>query len=129
MLTHPSDEQLNDFFDRALSPADHVAVARHLEVCPDCASLVDDLREVVGGAATLEPLVPPDRAWTRIAQTLGQRAGGRGQRWRPVWALATAALIVLAFLTGRFVEHRTAAPARTAVQQPQSAAVGASASP
>jgi hypothetical protein len=47
----------------------------------------------------------------------GQRVEGRGERWTtqwgPAWALATAALVILGFLTGRFVEHRVA-PAQIA---------------
>jgi hypothetical protein len=69
---------------------------------------------------------PPPHVWQQIesqADHEGQRAEGRGQdakaggqgakagwrqaQWRPAWALATAALVIAAFLTGRLVEHRT----------------------
>ncbi len=131
-MTHPGDEQLNDFLDRALGPADHVAVARHLEICPDCARVVDELQQVVREAAALGPLMPPERVWERVEGEIGergQRAEGRGQSWRPVWALATAALIVLAFLTGRFVEQRTSRPGPVAIQQTSPAVAVSAPSP
>jgi hypothetical protein len=122
-MTHPSDEQLNDFLERELSPADHVEVSRHVEVCPDCALVVAELQQIVRDAASLEPTSPPPHVWHQIergktAEHEGQRAEGRGQRakaggqaqwraqWRPAWALATAALVIAAFLTGRLIEHR-----------------------
>jgi hypothetical protein len=137
-MTHPSDEQLNDFLERELSPADHVEVSRHVDACPDCALVVAELQQIVRAAASLPPMTPPAHVWGRIESRLGaagatplrgkradegqradeghradegQRADGRRQtRWRtqwgPAWALATAALVIAAFLTGRLVEHR-----------------------
>jgi hypothetical protein len=139
-MTHPTDEQLNDYLERALSPAHHVEVARHLEGCADCARVVGELEHIVREAASLAPLTPPAHAWTRLerrmeggqrAEGRGQRAEGRGQRaegrgqtrWGPVWALATAALVVLAFLTGRFVEHRTSPQSQASIDPAQPAGV------
>ena len=142
-MTHPSDEQLNDFLERELSPADHVEVSRHVDVCPDCALVVAELQRIVRDAASLEPMKPPPHVWHQIERQVrtttatdveGPRAAayaeldsnelrraapqrearrreGRGQGrwrapWRPAWVLATAALVIAAFLTGRLVEHR-----------------------
>jgi hypothetical protein len=133
-MTHPSDQQLNDFLERELSPADYVEVSRHVDACPGCALVVAELQQIMRAAASLEPMTPPAHVWGQIESRLGataaatpggqsaedegQRAEGRGQRaegrgwapwrtqWGPAWALATAALVIVAFLTGRLVEHR-----------------------
>ena len=129
-MSHPSSEQLNDYIERALAPADHVAVMRHLESCADCADTVSDLERIVREASTLAPLVPPEAAWVRLEQQLKIDERPRTVWTRtPVWALATAALVILAFFTGRFVEHRsvpvqqasTAIAVRPVVVEPPSA--------
>jgi anti-sigma factor RsiW len=155
-MTHPSDEQLNDLLERELSPADHVEVSRHVETCPHCALVVAELQQIMRDAASLQPMTPPDHLWNQIGGQLratdeGQRAAayaqldpnelrrpaeaqgakaGRQTLWRmhggPAWALATAALIIVAFLTGRLVEHR-ARPASAAVAAAGSQAVDAAA--
>jgi hypothetical protein len=136
-MTHPTDEQLNDYLERELSPADYVEVSRHVEACPDCARVVAELQQIVREAASLEPMTPPAHVWNQIdsqlrpAEAQSAKAGGQGgwrTQWGPVWALATAALVIAAFLTGRVVEHRAppsaAATARGA--QPVDAAAAAS---
>jgi anti-sigma factor RsiW len=107
-MSHPSDEQLNDYIERALAPADHVAVMRHLEGCAECADAVSDLERIIREASMLGPLAPPEAVWTRLERTLKTETTSR-PRWTmvPVWALSTAALVVLAFFVGRFVEHRS----------------------
>ena len=168
-MTHPSDEQLNDFLERELSPADHVELSRHVDACPDCARVVAELQQIVREAASLEPMSPPVHVWNEIERQLrpaqdafriGQRAESEGQKaaayaqsdsnelrrpaeaqsakaggqgrwrtqWGPVWALATAALVIAAFLTGRMVEHRArpSAVATTRSAQPVDAAAAAS---
>jgi hypothetical protein len=150
-MTHPTGEQLNDYLERELSPADHVEVSRHVETCPDCALVIAELQQILRDAASLAPITPPVRVWTEIesqlrasqdavveaqrgAEAQGAKAAGDrrsltarwgrwrlahwGQwrptqwgrwqptRWGPAWALATAALVIVAFLTGRIVEHR-----------------------
>src|SRR5436190_16303420 len=117
-MTHPSDEQLNDYFERQLSPADYVEVSRHLDVCPDCALVVAELQEIVREAASLAPMTPPAHVWNQIESRLrptsnelrlppnaatataakagGQKTEATGTwrtQWGPVWALATAALV------------------------------------
>jgi hypothetical protein len=117
-MTHPTDEQLNEYVERALSPADDVDVVRHVEGCSQCALVVADLQQITREAASLGPVTPPAHVWKQIESQLGgNKAEGRGKRWAtqwgPAWALATAALVILAFLTGRFVEHHVA-PAQIA---------------
>jgi putative zinc finger protein len=144
-MPHPSAEQLNAYLERELSPADHVEVARHLDGCADCALVIAELQHVVHEAASLKPLEPPPQVWARIARRLeppeaslvgrraeekgkGQRAEGGGQTrrhmgwhtaWGPAWALATAALVIAAFLIGRLVEHRAVPPHDAAADHAQ----------
>ena len=125
-MTHPDEEVLNDYVERELSPAEHVRIATHLETCVDCALVVDDIQQIVRDAAALGPIAPPPHVWARIqararcsrqstvdsrqskvhspqstAQEPGVQSPQRG--WQPfAWAAATAALVVMAFFTGRF---------------------------
>ena len=120
-MTHPSEETLNDYVERDLSPAEHVRVARHVETCADCSRFVADIQQLVREAAKLGPLEPPPHVWTAVksqvdspeptAQRLKPTAQGLAPKYhrpwpRIAWALATAALVVLAFMTGRFVNQR-----------------------
>jgi hypothetical protein len=118
---HPGQEQLNDFVDGALDPVGHQRVAQHLEHCAECALFVEELQRIVTASASLPILDPPDRVWQRIRPQLteARRAESREQRaesgaqsarrlweWKPAWALATAAAVVMAFLAGRGIEQR-----------------------
>jgi hypothetical protein len=129
-MTHPTEQTLNDFLDRALSPAEHVEVADHVERCGDCALIVAELQYVVREAAALGPVTPPAHVWERLRERLEVErsmpgAREKGQRVnvsRFSWALATAALIVLAFLTGRYVDrrgHEEGAPPQAGVETAQ----------
>jgi hypothetical protein len=111
-MTHPTTEQLNEYVERALSPGDHVDVMRHVEGCSECSVVVADFQQIIREAAALGHVTPPVHVWKQIESQVsrGQR---RTTQWGPAWALATAALVILAFLTGRFVEHRIA-PAQIA---------------
>src|SRR5688500_208808 len=124
-MTHPNEETLNDFIERDLTPAEHVRVAAHIETCPDCALFVADMQQIVRDASSLRPLTPPPHVWTAIqsrldsaepqAHSLEPQAhspelkvqGRQSSVWMTfAWAAATAALVVMAFLTGRFVNLR-----------------------
>jgi hypothetical protein len=115
-MTHPSEETLNDYIERDLTPAEHVRVATHLETCADCALFVTDVQQIARDASALGPMEPPPQVWTRIQSSIVDRPASSvsrstidDRRWtipRLSWGLATAALVVLAFLTGRFVNQR-----------------------
>ena len=129
MMTHPTEETLNDYLERELSPAEQVRVATHLETCADCALVVAEFQQVVREASALGPLTPPEHVWSLIRSKLEPRAQSleptvhRPQPrahspWtRFGWAMATAALVFMAFFTGRFVnqrEQQTASQQQTA---------------
>jgi hypothetical protein len=135
-MTHPSEEVLNDYVERELSPAEHVRIATHLETCAECALVVLDFQQIVRDASALGPIEPPERVWTKIAQSIGdsrQSSVDRPEsaavslessvqspqstvqrvptmadrRWTSfAWAAAAAALIVMAFFTGRLTHQR-----------------------
>jgi anti-sigma-K factor RskA len=129
MMIHPTEETLNDYLERELSPAEQVRVATHLETCADCALVVAEFQQVVREASTLGPLEPPPHVWTAIQARLespeskvqspqsNHQPPTTNQLPRWAWAMATAALVVMAFFTGRFVnqrEQQTASQQQTA---------------
>lgn len=75
-------ELLSDHLDGSLPGGDRVALARHLELCLDCAEAHDELRAILGAASECREhlYAPPDaRAmWLRISNTIeGERAFNR----------------------------------------------------
>ncbi|HEY0284525.1 MAG TPA: hypothetical protein VGC23_03990 [Vicinamibacterales bacterium] len=121
-MTHPNEETLNDYVERELSPAEQVRVATHVEACCECALVVAEIQQVVHDAAALGAIIPPPHVWTLIQARIGDRPSAivdrpsaivdrrstiDDRRWtRFTWATATAALVVMAFLTGRFLNVR-----------------------
>ncbi len=136
-MTHPTEDTLNDYIERDLSPAEHVRVATHLETCADCALVVAELQQIVRDASALGPIQPPEHVWDLIQSTVQSPEStvhspestvqSRQSRvWpRYAWALATAALVVMAFFVGRFAQQREQQTASE--QRADTAAVRASA--
>ena len=144
-MTHPNERTLNDYVERELSPAEQVRVATHVEACGECALVVAEIQQVVRDAAALGPITPPPHVWTllqarlaqstvhsrqsivdslesRVQESRVQSPESRVSRsWtRYAWAAATAALVVMAFLTGRFLNVREAPRAVEQVAGPGS---------
>ena len=71
-MTHPTDETLNDYVERELSPAEHVRVATHLEACAECTLVVAEIQQIVREAGALGPIEPPQYLWSRIEERLGE---------------------------------------------------------
>ena len=65
-MTHPTEDTLNDYIERELSPAEQVRVATHLETCADCALVVAELQQIVREASALGPIQPPEHVWNLI---------------------------------------------------------------
>ena len=120
MMTHPPEETLNDYLERELTPAEQVRVATHLEMCPDCALIVAEFEKIVRDASALGPIEPPEHIWTAIQSTVARRQSlvdspeSKAQDPQPsvhslwpryAWALATAALVVMAFFVGRMAQQ------------------------
>jgi len=95
---------------------------KHLETCPSCASLVNDLRYIAEQAKLLLPMHDPNpRVWNNIEQSLHREgllpaSEGRMSRlgnitknpteaknWTPLgWAMAVTAVAVFAFALTNF---------------------------
>jgi anti-sigma factor RsiW len=107
---HPTQADINDYVDGALSLSDRAAVAEHLDQCATCRALADDLRELRRAARELAPIEPPARLWTKLEPAVRKSfANGRQpaetafpgptrRTWRSqtVWVTAAAAVLVLA---------------------------------
>lgn len=94
-----TDIETTDYLDGSL-PAEHRArVESHLEHCPDCRSIVEDLRSIQLAVRTLEPLVPPPSVWARISTRLEPARQpwhwSELFTWRMLPAAATAAVLVV----------------------------------
>lgn len=117
-------ERINDYVDGALSEADQVEVARHLDGCPACERAVADLGQMRRAAQTLSPRRPRADAWQRIAAELSRElpvtptaAPVFWTRQRLAWA-AAAVLVLAVASTLWFVRQ----PAPTVGQQASSPA-------
>ncbi|HEY7499633.1 MAG TPA: zf-HC2 domain-containing protein [Vicinamibacterales bacterium] len=96
-----SRKDIQELVDGTLGRIREAELRQHLDECPSCRALFDDLQRVRDVAATIEPIAPPDHVWLQIAGRLRQE--GRVQdapapiahRHQYVW-LAIAAALVLA---------------------------------
>lgn len=70
-MRHPAPEQLSQFLDGDLPPEEHQRLATHLEVCAECAELLDDLRRVLARAQSLEDRPPRLDLWPGVAAAIG----------------------------------------------------------
>jgi anti-sigma-K factor RskA len=128
---HPTDTTLDGYADGTLSAAERPSVEQHLAGCAACREMVDDLREILRGAADLELRQPPVRAWSRLERAIKMEsahatpdAAAPGARpevgaarlafARAPWlaGLAAAAAIILATVVGlRYAPGRHTEPA------------------
>jgi hypothetical protein len=120
---HPNELTLSEYVDRTLGRDEHAQVARHLETCAACRTLVDDLREITRAAAALDPLAPPGRVWTRIEKEIRRdrasgmapvrgRVHGLAASW--TWLAAAAVLVLAVFIGVRFAPSTPSDPASAA---------------
>jgi len=66
-------DRLSDYVDGELDAAEHAALEVHLQICARCARTVEELRDVVQRAATLEAQPPAQDLWPAIAARLEPR--------------------------------------------------------
>ena len=67
-------DRLSEYLDGDLPEAEHAALEAHLAECPTCASVLNELRRVVGRARALEPRSPVHELWPGIAARIGATA-------------------------------------------------------
>lgn len=70
-MTHPQSERWSEYLDGELPAGGLRELEAHLAGCPECRSLLDDLRRVVARAAALEDQPPRGDLWPRVSARIG----------------------------------------------------------
>ena len=114
----PWTDQLSDYLDDELSPAERAAMDEHLAGCAACRAVLDELRRVSVRARGLRDRDPDADLWPAIARKIGhpeaaeddptdelaarrRKRIGFDRRW--LWpGAAAAAVLVLGIGIGRF---------------------------
>ncbi|HEX9580475.1 MAG TPA: zf-HC2 domain-containing protein [Gemmatimonadales bacterium] len=116
-MTDQWTERLSEYLDGDLSADERVELEAHLPGCPECRTILDDLRAVVVRASQLEDRRPAGDLWPGIAERIGAqtreparvlsleaarrvRTPGRLLIGRMQLAAAAAALITVSAGTG-----------------------------
>jgi hypothetical protein len=102
-------DQLSDYLDGDLPPAETSALERHLESCEECRVTLAGLRDVKERAAALVDPPAPDDLWAGIASRIGTAGStsANGPRVLPLprrarvlaWALPAAAAAAVVLVT------------------------------
>ncbi len=120
-MMHLSEEQLLAL--RYGAEKDRSAGEQHLAACAECRGNFERLCQVLAAVDTM-PVPPRDadygrRVWQRIAPRLDARRVPDWRRWFSPRSLslagAVAALVLAAFVAGRFWPRQPAAPVATAI--------------
>jgi anti-sigma factor RsiW len=95
---------LVDLVDGRLDGAEQRNVERHLEACPSCRALVEDLRSIRAAAFMLDRHEPKAATWSKLQAAIAAEPAPKGRllemsgrNW-PVWLGAAAALILATVL-------------------------------
>ena len=137
-------EKLSDFLDRELAPDERYAVESHLQGCASCAAVLEELKQVVARARTLEGRPPRADLWPGVAARIeGGQSGGTVvpmparavRRFAFTLPQLAAASLLIAAMSGGLAwslrdraasgpppDRAAAAPAGVAVDQPDVAA-------
>jgi hypothetical protein len=95
-------DAIQELADGTLGPLRRAELQQHLDDCPACRALADDMRRIRDLAQSVERPAPPDRVWLQVAGRLRQegriapsapRAAG-SRRWMPL-AIAASLLLVV----------------------------------
>ena len=65
-------DAIQELADGTLGPLRRAELQQHLDECPACRSLADDMRRIRELAQSLERPAPPDRVWLQVAGRLRQ---------------------------------------------------------
>jgi hypothetical protein len=117
MRCRKSQEYISRGIDGDLTERERARLEGHLDSCPDCRRLSEDLGRIVAGAGRLETPKPSDEVWSKIRTELAKdrRAGERIEAVRPpaFWLGApafryagVAALALVLIVTGVVVGLR-----------------------
>jgi predicted anti-sigma-YlaC factor YlaD len=134
-MTDRWTDRLSDYLDGDLPDNERVALEAHLDGCPECTAVLDDLRRVIQRARTLSPAAPTVDLWPAIARRIGASSPREpevielssrrkpGRRWAFSLPQLAAAGIALMTLSGGAVwmlssSARTATVATVATVKP-----------
>jgi anti-sigma factor RsiW len=87
---------IQELTDGSLGAIRKAELERHLEECADCRMVARDVQAIHDAAASLEPLVPPDRVWLQVAGRLQQEGRVSLPPARPAAPARHAALLAIA---------------------------------
>jgi hypothetical protein len=131
-MNHLTEDELILHSYGEIERADRARVDEHLASCMDCQHAKEQLARVMTMIDTAAPVEAPPgferSAWARLEPELAANRDGGVLRkifWFPQWALAggVAALVIAAFVAGRFSGGDIAVPASGAVAQVDSGRV------
>jgi anti-sigma factor RsiW len=72
MTCERSRQQIQELIDGTLGPIRRSELEQHLDQCPSCRALYEDLQQLRDAAAAMPALEPPDHVWIQIAGRLRQ---------------------------------------------------------
>jgi len=75
-MRHPKSEVLSEYLDNELTQAQSSALEAHLDECPRCASLFQDLKEIQSRARDLPDRYPENDLWPEISRAMASGATG-----------------------------------------------------
>jgi len=110
-MNHMTEDELIAFRERVADK--HAAVSEHLAACEQCRAELERIEAVLAALDTLPVPNPGADYGRRVWQQIAPRLPEKRQRWWQAWieprrlaALgAVAALIIAAFLAGRYTKH------------------------
>src|SRR5262245_33111546 len=122
MACERNSERIQELIDGTLGAIRRRELEQHLEDCPACRALREDLERIRDAAAALPALPPPDGAWLQIAGRLRHEgrlrdaapAAARGSH-RYAWLAIAATLALAAGLSIVALLRSTQAPSAPAV--------------
>jgi anti-sigma factor RsiW len=124
-------EAIQERVDGTLGRIRDAELQQHLDVCPECRALLEDLEKVRDAAGSLEVRRPADHVWLQIAGRLRQEGRVHDRASRPPSAarlqyawLAIAATLVLAVGAAVFMVFERTTPPGNAPSSAQSNAGG-----
>jgi predicted anti-sigma-YlaC factor YlaD len=71
MMSDQWTNRLSEYLDDELPDSERIALEAHLQSCPECSTIVGDLRRVIRRARTLKEQAPPQDLWPAIARRIG----------------------------------------------------------
>jgi anti-sigma factor RsiW len=109
-----SAQDIQDLIDGKLGPIRRAELEQHLDRCPSCRALADDLQRIHDVAGTIEPHEPPDHVWLQVAGRLRQEgrvhdrpAPSTVRRAQYAWLAVAAALVLAVGASLMLVLNRT----------------------